>query len=237
MKRIAILICILCLGAVSLRAQDTTRVQTKDPDVHQCNKSDCGCQNHPVNNYSGLNSLRARLANPSWNGKVELFRSIGTGMKIEDGRIKPLVSPGAKKEPEETVNQSANPTEAVTETYSPFLKGIGRGEVPVGPPVYVFFRLAGTRFTDPSQMVNVNAAADLAVAQSLRVRIIGAADSATGSPGNNAALALSRAEHVAMLMKDRGVREDHIEILSEGGTAEYSPVEANRNCRIELFIR
>ena len=237
MKRIAILISILCLGALSLRAQDTTWVQTKDPDVHQCNKSDCQCQNHPVNNYSGLNSLRARLANPSWDGKIELFRSIGTGMKIEDGRIKPLVSPGTKKESEEPVTESANPAGADTDNDSAYLNGIGRGEVPVGAPVYVFFCLAGTRFTDPSQMVNVNAVADLAVAQNLRVRIIGAADSATGSPGKNAALALSRTELVAKLMKDRGVREDHIEILSEGGTAEYSTVEANRNCRIELFIR
>ncbi len=237
MKRIAILISIVCLGAVSLRAQDTTRVQTKDPDVHQCNKSDCQCQNHPVNNYSGLNSLRARLANPSWDGKVELFRSIGTGMKVEDGRIKPLVSPGAKKESEEPVTESANPAGADTDNDSSYLNGIGRGEVPVGPPVYVFFCLAGTRLSDPLQAVNVNAIADLSITQNLCVRITGAADSATGSPEKNAALSFSRAEHVAKLMKERGVPEDHIEVLSEGGTAEHSPVEANRNCRIELFVR
>ena len=69
------------------------------------------------------------------------------------------------------------------------------------------------------------------------MRITGAADSATGSSEKNAALSLARAQHVALLMKERGVPEDLIEVLSEGGTAEYSPVEANRNCRIELFIR
>ena len=237
MKRIAILISIICLGAVPLRAQDTTRVQNMDPDVRQCIEGNCGCHNRLVNNYSGLNSLRARLANPSWDGKIELFRSIGTGTKIEDGRIRPLVSQGTKKESEETVNESANPSEAVTDTDSPYLKEIDRGEVPVGMPLYVFFRLAGSYITDSPQLLNIQSAARLAVAENLRVRITGAADSATGSSDKNAALALSRAEHVAKLMKEMGVPEENIEVLSEGGTAEYSPVEANRNCRIELFIR
>lgn len=234
MKRTAILISIICLGAVSLRAQDTTRVQTKDPDVHQSNKCDCQCHNHLVNNYSGLNSLRARLANPSWNGK---FGPINTGLKFEDGRINPLVIPGTKKESEKPVSESANLARADTDNDSAYLNGIGRGEVPVGPPVYVFFRIAGTYVTDPPQLLNIQSAAELAVAENLHVRITGAADSATGFPDKNAALALSRAEHVAKLVKERGVKEDEIEVFSEGGTAEYSPVEANRNCRIELFIR
>ena len=109
--------------------------------------------------------------------------------------------------------------------------------MPVGAPVYVFFRLAGSYVTDSPQLLNIQSAARLAVAENLRVRITGAADSATGSSEKNAALALARAQHVAKLMKERGVPEDHIEIISEGGTAEHRPVEANRNCRIELFIR
>ena len=234
MKRTAILISIICLGAVSLRAQDTTRVQTKDPDVHLCNKSNCGCQRHPVNNYSGLNSLRSRLTNPSWNGK---FSPINTGLRFEDGRINPLASPGAKMESKESVSDFANLVRADTDNDSAYLNGIGRGEVPVGPPVYVFFRIAGTHVTDSPQLLNIQSVAELAVAENLHVRITGAADSATGFPDKNAALALSRAEHVAKLVKERGVKEDHIEIFSEGGTAEYRLVEANRNCRIELFIR
>ena len=237
MKRIAILLSILCLGVVSLRAQDTTRVQITDPDACQYIKCDCGCQNHPVNNYSGLNSLRARLANPSWDGKSELFRSIGTGMKIEDGRIKPLVSARPKEAQEEPVTVPANSDGSNTDNDSPYLKGIDRGEVPVGAPVYVFFSLAGTRFTDPSQAVNVNAAADLTMARNLRVRITGAADSATGSVGQNAELAIARAEYVMGLFKERGVDAGMIEIRSEGGIDMFSPVSANRNCRIELFVR
>ena len=226
-----ILILVLCLGALSARAQDTTAV-CPHGQVRLC--CECGCHTRPVNDYDGLNSLRARLANPTWNGSIP---NIGTGLKMEGGRIKPLISSSERKAAEspETSSGSYAGENAVPET--PFLEEMGRGEVPVGAPVYVFFRLAGSYVTDSPQLLNVRAASELAVAENLRVRITGAADSATGSSEKNAALALSRAQHVAKLMKERGVPEDHIEIISEGGTAEHRPVEAYRNCRIELFIR
>ena len=111
-----------------------------------------------------------------------------------------------------------------------------RGEVPVGAPVFVFFRLAGSYVTDAAQLLNIHAAAELAVSEGLLARITGAADSATGSAEKNAELALARAEHVAKLMRDRGVPQERIEVRSEGGTTTYEPVLANRNCRIELFV-
>jgi outer membrane protein OmpA-like peptidoglycan-associated protein len=158
-------------------------------------------------------------------------------MKLEGGRIKPLASSPERQEAESPVTSSGSYAGENAIPENPFLDEMGRGEVPVGAPVYVFFRLAGSYVTDTPQLLNIKSTARLAVAENLRVRITGAADSATGSSDKNAALALSRAQHVAKLMKERGVPEDHIEIISEGGTAEHRPVEANRNCRIELFIR
>jgi outer membrane protein OmpA-like peptidoglycan-associated protein len=217
---------------MTLRAQDTTAVRQ---DVRIRQNYDCGCHQHPVNDYDGLNSLRQRLANPSWDGKVELFRSIGTGMKVEDGKIVPL---SKKSESSDTVSPETSSTTSVEESASPlkpYLQQMERGEVPIGAPVFIFFRLAGTYVTDSPQLLSVNAAADLAIAQNLRVRITGAADSATGSAEKNEALAKARAEHVASLMKKRGVPDDQIEVLSQGGTASYEPLSANRNCQIELF--
>lgn len=231
MRRHMILILALCLGATAARAQDTTAVCPDGQIRQNCN---CGCHNRPVNDYDGLNLLRARLANPKWDGSIP---NIGTGMKLEGGRIKPLASPSVRQEHDSPVTSSETCAQSNATSENPFLEEIGRGEVPVGAPVYVFFRLAGSYVTDSPQLLNVRAAAELAVAENLHVRITGAADSATGSPDKNAALALSRAQHVANLMKEWGVPEENIEVLSEGGTAEYSPVEANRNCRIELFIR
>ena len=226
-----ILFIALCLAATVARAQDTTAVCPHGQVRLSC---ECGCHSRPVNDYEGLNSLRARLANPTWNGSIP---NIGTGLKMEGGRIKPLISSSERKAAESPVMSSGIYAGENAVTENPFLEEMGRGEVPVGAPVYVFFRLAGSYITDSPQLLNIQSAARLAVAQNLRVRITGAADSATGSSDKNAALALSRAEHVAKLMKERGVPEENIEVLSEGGTAEYSPVEANRNCRIELFIR
>ena len=114
---------------------------------------------------------------------------------------------------------------------------MGLGEVPVGPPVFVFFRLAGSYITDSAQMLSIQAAAELSVRENLLVRITGAADSATGSAEKNATLATARAEHVAKLFKERGVPEERIEVRSEGGITTYEPVSANRNCRIELFMQ
>ncbi len=234
MKRFVILISIICLGAVMLRAQETDRAQTENPDVHCRIGGDCGCQSHPANNYSGLNSLRARLANPSWNGKPG---TISTGLKLDDGRIKPLVNPGEGKNSDETMMSSATFAGRDNTVENPYLEAIARGEVSVGPPLFIFFRVAGSTITDSLQQLNVNAAADIAIAQNLHARIIGAADSMTGTVEKNDALAKARAEHVASLMKSRGVPEERIEILSQGGTDSYVPMSANRNCRIELYAK
>lgn len=231
MKRHIILFIALCLGSIAARAQDTMTVCPHGQIRQSC---ECGCHSRPVNDYDGLNSLRARLANPTWNGSIP---NIGTGLKMEGSRIKPLASSSKRQESESPVTSSGSYAGENAVLNSPFLEEMGRGEVPVGAPVYVFFRLAGSYVTDSPQLLNVRAASELAVAENLHVRITGAADSATGSTEKNEALALSRAQHVAKLMKERGVPDDHIEVLSEGGTAEHSPVEANRNCRIELFIR
>ena len=232
MKRRLIILSVLCLAAMTLRAQDTTAVR---PDVRIRQNCDCGCHQHPVNDYDGLNSLRKRLANPSWDGYSSLFESIGTGLKVEDGRIVPL---SKKSESSDAVSPETSSATSVQESASPlkpYLQQMERGEVPIGAPVFIYFRLAGTYVTDSPQLLSVNAAADLAIAQNLRVRITGAADSATGSAEKNEAIAKARAEHVASLMMKRGVPDDRIEVLSQGGTVSYEPLSANRNCRIELF--
>jgi len=232
MKRHLIILSVLCLAAMTLRAQDTTAVRQ---DVRIRQNYDCGCHRHPVNDYDGLNSLRQRLANPSWDGKVELFRSIGTGMKIEDGKIVPLSKKSESSDTVSPVTSSETFVQGSASPLKPYLQQIERGEVPIGAPVFIFFRLAGAYVTDSPQLLSVNAAADLAITQNLRVRITGAADSATGLLEKNEALAKARAEHVASLMKKRGVPDDRIEILSQGGIASYEPLSANRNCRIELL--
>ena len=84
MKRQLIILLLLCLGACSLRAQDTTAVRGGVPLRKDTIPS---CRRRPVNDYPGLNSLMRRIANPGWNG---LMKDIHTGLKLEGGRIRPL---------------------------------------------------------------------------------------------------------------------------------------------------
>ena len=238
MKRYLIITTLaLVLGALTLLAQDSTKVCTPSVDTSFSLTCTCGCHYRPHNNYSGLNSLRARLADPSWDGKGFRLPDIGTGLRFEDGKIRPLSRSGENANPPAPVTSSASSIQASDSALPPYLQEIGRGEVPLGVPVFVFFRLAGTHVTDSPQILGINAAADLAVARNLKVRITGSADSATGTPGKNEEIAKARAEHVASLMEKRGVPRERMEVLSEGGTANYEPVSANRNCRIELFMQ
>ena len=250
MKRQLIILLLLCLGASSLRAQDTTAVRVVVPLRSDTIPS---CRRRPVNDYPGLNSLMRRLANPGWNG---LMKDIHTGLKLEGGRIRPLggslteadagISPvtssgsyaGENAEAAGApVTSSGSYAGENAEPSSLYLREMELGEVPVGPPVFVFFRLAGSYITDSAQMLNIQVAAELSVRENLLVRITGAADSATGSAEKNAALATARAEHVAKLFKERGVPVERIEVRSEGGITAYEPVSANRNCRVELFMQ
>lgn len=238
MKRYLIITLALAVGTVALHAQDTTKVCSFEArDGLFRFTCECGCHNHPHNYYSGLNSLRARLADPTWDGKGLPLPNIGTGLRFEDGKIRPLTASDGTADavaPETSVENSVQGGSIVKD---PYWEGVWKGELPVGAPVFIFFRFGGSYVTDAPQILNVNAAADLAITRNLRVRITGAADSATGSAEKNAALAKARAEHVASLMEKRGVQKDRIEVLSEGGTAVWEPVSANRNCRIELFHR
>ena len=232
MKRQLIILLLLCLGASSLLAQDTTAVRGVVPLRSDTIPS---CRRRPVNDYPGLNSLMRRLANPGWNG---LMKDIHTGLKLEGGRIRPLG--GSLTEADAGISPVTSSGSYAGENAEPsslYLREMELGEVPVGPPVFVFFRLAGSYITDSAQMLSIQAAAELSVRENLLVRITGAADSATGSAEKNAALATARAEHVAKLFKERGVPEERIEIRSEGGITAYEPVSANRNCRIELFMQ
>lgn len=164
-----IILLLLCLGASSLHAQDTTAVRGVVPPRKDTIPS---CRRRPVNDYPGLNSLMRRLANPGWNG---LMKDIHTGLKLEGGRIRPLG--GSLTEADAgilPVTSSGSYAGENAEPLSLYLRDMEKGEVPVGPPVFVFFRLAGSYITD----------------------------SATGSPEKNAELALARAEQVAKLMRE-----------------------------------
>ena len=167
-----------------------------------------GPSSYPRNNYSGLNSLRARLGNRDWDGKAETMpRAI-------------------RKRGFDHLNDSS----AVEDYLSAMKDGMG----PIGAPVFFFFRMGSDELSEVSQLLNIDVLARIARTHHLRVGITGAADSATGSERINNSLSRRRAEAIRTLLVQRGVDESIITTSYEGGINDYSPVQANRHTCVTL---
>lgn len=175
-------------------------------------------QGHPKNNYSGLNSLRARLKNRHWNG-ISPLDSASTGYGNAS------VGYGDERD------SSENPGIIV----SGEMEFIQAGNC-IGSPVYFFFNLNTAHLTDASQMLNLDELARVAKKHGLSVRVTGAADSATGTPVLNGSLSASRTDYIVAELEKRGIPADRIVKISRGGIADHIPAEANRHTKVELLF-
>ena len=221
-----ILLCVISLMARGQNANTSGDVQC---DTLKKTEQRQRCQRTPVNDYSGLNSLRARLANRFWDGqsdttklhesaKEETVHAIGQAKAMDD--VLPEVQ--KRRENGSTGNQY-------------FDKVVSSG-IPIGAQLMVFFKGGGTVLTDSAQLINVKAIAELVKEYGFRIRVTGSADSATGSVEKNETVAQSRAKFITDFLIAQGVSEDSIEQASIGGVNELSPIPANRNCKIELVL-
>lgn len=177
---------------------------------------------YPKNDYSGLNSLRARLRDAQADkdkhkadtifihGKDTVYRTYDMDSTYRSG--------GSFQS-----NDSIVSTLPVDGRY-------------IGPPIYFFFVLDTDRLTDPSQLVNLDGIARIAKKHGLHVQIIGAADSATGNDTINNGLSQRRAAYIAGQLQLRSVDTNRIETVSAGGIDKYKPTEANRNACVRLLL-
>ena len=106
----------------------------------------------------------------------------------------------------------------------------------IGFPIYFFFELGTDRLLNRSQLVNLDEVARIAKKYGLKVKVIGAADSATGSEAINDNLSRSRARFIAEELMKRGMENGTISQIFDGGIDDYSPNEANRHTRILLYL-
>ena len=164
-----------------------------------------GDDRYTRNDYSGLNSLRARLNNKHWDGS------------------KPV-----QKDSASLCNMNGQGS-------SGYLLEMQNGNLCIGAPIFFFFELGTTQLVTPLQLLNLDEIAHIANEYRLKVKVVGAADSATGSAEINELLGTSRARYIAKELHKRGVSSDCITIISEGGISDYSPDEANRQTRVLLY--
>lgn len=164
---------------------------------------------YPKNSYSGLLSLRFRLANGKGKGNdsgegYEDASEFGDGNGLygddfgEDGMYG---------------NDSIR---------------LSNGKIAIGVPVYFFFNLNSDELVDKSQLVNIEEIAIIAKERGYSISVSGAADSATGTEEINSDLSKRRARYIASEFIKRGIDKERIHGFSYGGISKYEPNEANR---------
>ena len=204
-----------------------------DTYSHLFGDEDVTGRQYPVNNYSGLNSLRARLRNRHWDGKSLLEGENSYG----DARADTLTA--ANRNGMAGVNENRGGNGNLSDTDTVFTSGryaalVSGGSECIGSPVYFFFSLNSDRLTDASQMLNLDELARVAKKHGLSVRVTGAADSSTGTAAVNDSLSTSRAAYIATELERRGIPAGRVTKAGRGGIADHVPTEANRHTKVEL---
>jgi outer membrane protein OmpA-like peptidoglycan-associated protein len=169
---------------------------------------------YPKNDYSGLNSLRARMANRGWDGNPSTMPKAMQKRENADA-------------PEETIFSPDS-------TMNAYFYAMLNGKEYICTPVYFFFHLGTDHLTEPNQLLNLEEIARIAKEHDLQVKIVGAADSATGTESINQELSRKRADFILRILLDKGVDSNRISTVYEGGIDMYSPIEANRNTCVLL---
>lgn len=115
------------------------------------------------------------------------------------------------------------------------LSSSDRLKVSIGVPVYFFFKLNSDKLVDKSQLVNLDDIAKMAKQENLKIKISGAADSATGTQSGNQDLGKRRAKFIAKALIKRGVDKSQIKAYNLGGIDKYAVNEANRFTTVVLL--
>ena len=229
MKRQVLMILLLCVISLMARGQNANTSGSVQCDTLKKTEQRQKCQRTPINDYSGLNSLRARLANRFWDGQSDTT-------KFHDAVDNETVQVVGQAKVSDNVLPEAQRRGGEGSTGNRYFDEVVSFGIPIGVPLLVFFKGGGTVLTDSAQLINVKAVAELAKEYRFRIRVTGSADSATGSVEKNEAVAKSRAKYIADYLISEDVSEDCIEQSSVGGVNELSPAPANRNCIIELML-
>lgn len=172
----------------------------------------------PVNDYSGLNSLRRRLRESGYNN-------------IETAKRASSLSDSLA-----TNGSHISIGEASGQNVGNGLTQFHEGYTGIGAPIFFFFELGTTDLVNCSQLVNLHEIARIAIKNNFRVEVVGAADAATGNEQLNDTLGANRAKLIADILINDGVASERIATFSVGGISTYTPAEANRNAIVRLLL-
>ncbi len=103
-----------------------------------------------------------------------------------------------------------------------------------GAPRSVFFNIGSSRIVSKKEIVNLEAIANVAKANDVKVYVTGYADSVTGSEKYNQSLSAKRAEAVAKELEKLGVSRDKMVVEGKGGVDSLNPASYNRRVIVEI---
>ncbi|PWL58052.1 MAG: hypothetical protein DBY35_14375 [Bacteroidales bacterium] len=207
------------------------------------NESDNGdvVRAYPVNDYSGLNSLRARLKGANNDYSSKMLKEL-EGLDDIDDEID-FIDNILNDTPADSlsglahgVNKDVSPKPVDISDGDSYLAMIQSGKQCIGSPIFFFFDLGTTNLTDRSQLVNLDEIVRVAKQYGLKLRVTGAADSDTGTSEINHRLGNDRADYIISQLQERGISTSLITKINRGGIDRFNPGEANRHCKIELFL-
>lgn len=196
---------------------------------------------YPVNDYSGLNSLRARLKGAKNDYSSRMLKNLEDleGIDDETDYIDAII----KGEPVDSISGLgvATGSDVLLDSIAAsgsndYLALIQAGKKCLGSPIYFFFNLGTTNLTDRSQLVNLDEIVRVAKQYGLSLRVTGAADRDTGTDEINRRLGNDRADYIISQLQERGISASLITKINHGGIDRFNPGEANRHCKIELFL-
>lgn len=102
-------------------------------------------------------------------------------------------------------------------------------------PYICYFKINTHNLTNNSQLEYLSKIVKLAKERNMAIRVIGAADSATGTASLNQRLSEDRADYISDQLMALGMSSDYIELQALGGIEEYTPIANNRYCKIQLI--
>lgn len=172
---------------------------------------------YPKNDYNGLNSLMARI------GKGKESDSFSKSDRSRHWRS-------------QTATDSVFTKPSDGQSWNEYLLAMSNNCECIGSPIYFFFKIDTNVLTDRSQLINLDEIARIAKKYDLRIRVTGAADSATGTDVRNDQLSLKRANFIYEQLTKRGLNEKYIAQVPIGGISEFQPIEGNRFTKVELFF-
>lgn len=165
--------------------------------------------------------LTVGIGNQGWEKKKLKSMPYYTPMETRDNSFYPKNDYRGLRHLKERMKSFTNSGSA------PFAEGFDA-------PILFFFKINTTHLIDTQQKVNIAEIAAAVKEYDLKVKIIGAADSRTGSPSFNRKLSVKRAKYIAKLLMQAGVPKEKMSGISQGGIDIYQPYTANRHTCVIL---